>query len=586
MMARVCLVAVLKSVRENWVVPPGLKSFLPLFPALKRWAKLVRPYGAGFFSILVLLFSAYAQIENPRRTRIPSGPYRIAGTVVNAKSGGVLARARVTIGDVKNRQSLQSVITGDDGRFEFRVSAGKYSLEGAKRGFIAASYNQHDGYSTAIVTGADLDTESLALRLAPNAVLSGKVLDEFGDPVRHAQVMVYRENHFQGVSRIFRYRGAMTDDQGRYEVTPLDEGTYFVSAKASPWYAVHPSSSGEGAASSPPQVDSSLDVAYPITYYGDTTEAEDAAPIPVRGGDRLEADIHMNPAPSLHLIVHVPEEDKQGMTIPTLQKPVFDGLEQVEASHIEVTVPGVYEITGIAPGRYAVRMADASGQGKEPTELNLTSGGEINASSGRSTSKIKATVQVGGATGLPAQLQIGLRNSKGRVEVMLVDAKGEANFEDVVPGKYDVVAGSATQRYAVVRIASEAGTTSGHVLEVPAGVSLSIAVRLVGGSVTVEGFATRAGKGASGAMIVLVPKNPETNHDRFRRDQSDLDGSFSLANVIPGSYTIIAIENGWDLDWSEPVVLAAYLKHGQTIEVGERSPTTMHLAGAVEVQAK
>jgi hypothetical protein len=586
MMARVCLVAVLKSVRENWVVPPGLKSFLPLFPALKRWAKLVRPYGAGFFSILVLLFSAYAQIENPRRTRIPSGPYRIAGTVVNAKSGGVLARARVTIGDVKNRQSLQSVITGDDGRFEFRVPAGKYSLEGAKRGFIAASYNQHDGYSTAIVTGADLDTESLALRLAPNAVLSGKVLDEFGDPVRHAQVMVYRENHFQGVSRIFRYRGAMTDDQGRYEVTPLDEGTYFVSAKASPWYAVHPSSSGEGAASSPPQVDSSLDVAYPITYYGDTTEAEDAAPIPVRGGDRLEADIHMNPAPSLHLIVHVPEEDKQGMTIPTLQKPVFDGLEQVEASHIEVTVPGVYEITGIAPGRYAVRMADASGQGKEPTELNLTSGGEINASSGRSTSKIKATVQVGGATGLPAQLQIGLRNSKGRVEVMLVDAKGEANFEDVVPGKYDVVAGSATQRYAVVRIASEAGTTSGHVLEVPAGVSLSIAVRLVGGSVTVEGFATRAGKGASGAMIVLVPKNPETNHDRFRRDQSDLDGSFSLANVIPGSYTIIAIENGWDLDWSEPVVLAAYLKHGQTIEVGERSPTTMHLAGAVEVQAK
>jgi hypothetical protein len=33
----------LKYVRENWAVPPGLESFLPLFPALKRWAKLVRP---------------------------------------------------------------------------------------------------------------------------------------------------------------------------------------------------------------------------------------------------------------------------------------------------------------------------------------------------------------------------------------------------------------------------------------------------------------------------------------------------------------------------------------------------------------
>ena len=37
-----------KRVRENSVVPPGLESLLPLSPALKRWAKLDRPSGAGF----------------------------------------------------------------------------------------------------------------------------------------------------------------------------------------------------------------------------------------------------------------------------------------------------------------------------------------------------------------------------------------------------------------------------------------------------------------------------------------------------------------------------------------------------------
>src|ERR1039457_4595337 len=37
-----------KIVRENSAVPPGLESFLPLFPALKRCAKLGRPSGAGF----------------------------------------------------------------------------------------------------------------------------------------------------------------------------------------------------------------------------------------------------------------------------------------------------------------------------------------------------------------------------------------------------------------------------------------------------------------------------------------------------------------------------------------------------------
>jgi hypothetical protein len=42
------VIAALKSVRENSVVPPGLKSLFPLFPALKRWAKLGRPSGAEF----------------------------------------------------------------------------------------------------------------------------------------------------------------------------------------------------------------------------------------------------------------------------------------------------------------------------------------------------------------------------------------------------------------------------------------------------------------------------------------------------------------------------------------------------------
>ncbi len=35
---------------ENSVVPPGLASFIPRFPALKRWAKVGRPSGAGYIS--------------------------------------------------------------------------------------------------------------------------------------------------------------------------------------------------------------------------------------------------------------------------------------------------------------------------------------------------------------------------------------------------------------------------------------------------------------------------------------------------------------------------------------------------------
>src|SRR5713226_6434145 len=39
--------AALKRVNKNSVVPPGLEASLPRFPALKRWAKFERPYGAA-----------------------------------------------------------------------------------------------------------------------------------------------------------------------------------------------------------------------------------------------------------------------------------------------------------------------------------------------------------------------------------------------------------------------------------------------------------------------------------------------------------------------------------------------------------
>jgi len=51
----------------------------------------------------------------------------------------------------------------------------------------------------------------------------------------------------------------------------------------------------------------------------------------------------------------------------------------------------------------------------------------------------------------------------------------------------------------------------------------------------------------------------------FRRDQSDLDGSFALPDVVPGSYTVVAVEDAWGFDWSKPTLLARYAEHGQAL---------------------
>jgi hypothetical protein len=534
----------------------------------------------GLLQLLLLPAISAARTAKPEPP--PPGPYRIAGVVVSSKGGNPLARARVQIIDALNPQSLRSVVTSSDGHFEFPVIAGKFALQGEKRGYIASSYNQHDQFSTAIVTGAGLDTEHLILRLPPVAVLAGRVLDETGEPVRDASITVYREDHFSGTGRIRRVNAAATDDQGAYEVTSLDEGTYFVSVRATPWYAVHPVT-GRG----PSSVDRSLDVAYPITYYGDTTEADDATPIPVRGGDHLEADIHLTPAPSLHLVFHAGGDTKRGVQPPLLQAPVFDGAEHIQTQGFQMISPGVYEVSGIVAGKYLVRMPDLSDGFKEHVEMDLSSGQELDSFSARSVSKIKAAVQVRGAANLPDDLHIALRNRKGRfVAWQLVSPKGEVEFQDATPGAYEVLAGTSTKAYSVVGIASGDRETRGHTLNVPAGAALTVSLALAEGKVNVEGFAKRAGKPGSGAMIVLVPKNPDANRDLFRRDQSDLDGSFTLHNVIPGAYTLIAIEDGWDLDWAKPAVVAPYLKHGQPIKVEDQTRGPLHVPDAVEVQKK
>jgi hypothetical protein len=301
----------------------------------------------------------------------------------------------------------------------------------------------------------------------------------------------------------------------------------------------------------------------------------------------LQADIHLNPVSALHLLFHLPDNGERGVRMPVLQKPSFDGMDAAENGGMQQVSPGLFEITGVAPGRYSVRMWGPGGD-DQATEVDVTNNGqELEVSGAEHASTVKATVQVLGEATLPPQIEVALLNSKMRIVAWQeMDSKGEVEFQGLAPGKYEVQAGSRLKAYSVVRITSDSGAVSGHTLNVAAGTSVTVSLSLAGGATKVEGFAKRAGKPAPGAMVVLVPRDPESHRDLFRRDQSDQDGSFTLPSVIPGSYTIVAIENGWDLDWSRPGVIAHYTKHGQTMTITDHTQRSMHLSDPVEVQPR
>jgi len=547
-------------------------------------------------SILALAACSWVTLAALAQNKDSSPPptaistYRISGTVVGKTDGHPLDRARVLLRDSKARQEPQTIFTSQDGKFVFEnLKAGKYTLQGVKRGFVTAAYDQHDQYSTAIVTGAGLDTENLILKLTPQAIISGRVLDEAGEPLRHAMVTLYRNVHFQGIDEIQGAGNAQTDDLGAYEFPSLLPGTYFLSVHAEPWYAVHPRSevghenSGEGRDAAA-NVDRTLDVAYPLTYYENATEADTATPIHSNGGEHLQIELHLNPVPALRLIFHAPASQNQGFTVPQVEQPVFDGSAYLQTTP-QFIAPGVVELTGIPAGRYNIQIPGQNAM----TLLNgieLSKDGEVDSSAAEPVATVKASVNVPGEDTIPKGLSVALVQGRRFVGGLHgVNAKGETEIPQVPAGTYDVRVFGGGKWYTIVGISADGAQVKGHSVALAAGASTTIALTVAAG-VEVQGVAKKAGKPFAEAMVVLVPKNVAGNRDFFRRDQSDLDGSFSLRAVVPGSYTLVAIEDGWDLDWSRPEIIAAYVKSGRPIEVRSETSKPIEVREAIEVQQK
>jgi hypothetical protein len=162
-----------------------------------------------------------------------------------------------------------------------------------------------------------------------------------------------------------------------------------------------------------------------------------------------------------------------------------------------------------------------------------------------------------------------------------INAKGEFEFpsDNVRAGRYLIVLGIGHGFY-LKKLVATGAKIAGRAIEIAAGSNVHLAAIASTGQAQVDGTALHDETPFASAMIVLVPQDPADNAPLFRRDQSDSDGTFTLPDVVPGQYTVLAIANGWDLDWSNPTVLQPYLKRGAAVQV----PPNGKLQVKVQVQ--
>jgi hypothetical protein len=488
--------------------------------------------------------------------------WRISGKAIDALSGAPLARCSVEIEPTEDPGAPLSMETGNEGLFAFDgLAKGKYRLSASKRGYLAQAYEEHDDFWTAIVVGPGLASEGLIFKVVPQAVITGVVADERGEPVRRAQVRLYKDENEFGIRSTVPGQTAATDDRGVYELAHIDPGNYYLAVSGQPWYSP------------------ALDVAYPTTFYPQATNSDEATPIPMRGGERIQADLTLNAQQSVHVRIRLPVQEQEGGLSLMVWQSIFGQVQPV-SSFTQSIQNGTLEISGILPGHYDFTLSRYGPGGPMAESSRFT--GDITSSTtelapGEAESEVAVTGKVTAAEGKIPFGAITLQPAhQGRAYSALLDKAGEFDMK-IPPGDYEIVA-QIPQMY-LARLTAQDAVVKNRVLTVKAGSTPKLELLASKGFGQVDGVARRGGQLASGVMVLLAP---DDNPVLFRRDQSDSDGTFTLANVVPGHYRLLAVERGWELEWANRDVLNAFLKKSVPVDVRANDKLTR----TVEVQSR
>jgi len=165
-----------------------------------------------------------------------SKPSSVEGMVVNSLTGEGIRRAEVVMrggapgGRGGGQQALTMVTTSDaEGRFRFGgVAAGSYFITVQKQGYVA---ERRMGASTRPVrVTAAQDVTGLRYKLQPHAVITGRVVDDEGEPVQGATVSVLQSQYAAGKRRWVQLGGQSTNDLGEFRLFGLSAGRYLVAA--------------------------------------------------------------------------------------------------------------------------------------------------------------------------------------------------------------------------------------------------------------------------------------------------------------------------------------------------------------------
>jgi protocatechuate 3,4-dioxygenase beta subunit len=501
----------------------------------------------------------------------------VAGAVVKEPGSQPLKKALLhLIAEDQKQGGNYTADTDSEGRFRFeKVEPGRYRLLLEKTGFHQINPRGHLAEGSTLTVQAGEDIHDLLFQMLPSAVITGRVVDEDGDPLAGYGVSLLRKR--PGKSREPEIAGEeRTNDLGEYRFPGLFPGQYLVGVVPVPDVSnfIHSAKPPAESAGKP-------DLSYLTTYYPGTTDFAQAGVIDLRTGDEMPVNFTLVPARSYRI---------RGMVtgIPAHQKPMVQlisrGVTQM-MNAADVAPDGQFEIRGVAPGSYSITVfAGAEGQTLSARQ-NVT----VVASDVEGIKLVPARpFTLSGHLrfeGQPpkdmTQYTVSLRGTDdvaggsiyvvpGGVSGTQVDRIGDFRFTDLNPGSYQVQVYDRERPDSFLKSVSLGSSNADTSFRLSGPASLEVVVSSRGA--TLEGVALDKDQPAANATVVVVPEEKYRKiQERFGVGSTDQNGHFTIRGLAPGSYTAFAWQDVDDGLYYDADFLKSQESNGTALKVEEGS---------------